>query len=131
MKKKLGQIDIKNTKTNKESKMVIWGTLFKTGKGSLYGGVYFTLSPEQIDYFFPFVKQVLERCSAFKMSYKSEFYGEYYQIGGFGHTKYADFDDMIFSIKSIRNMTIKDYELTVNLNKSFQYVIDANIVDKI
>ena len=133
MKKKLGEIKIIDHNTKEElDVLTVWGTLFK-GEHSKYvtGGVYVSFKPDNINEEFPLIKTMMKRCKGLKLKYNDEFWGEYYNLGIYGNPKYINFDDIITGIKRVNNHFYNNYDVEVRINHNFQYVVDANIVEKI
>lgn len=132
MKKKLGIIEVRDLESKNLIKEInIWGTLFKGDSGKLIGGIYFTLKPEEMSIYWPLIHRVMQKTSISKISYHEEFYGSYYNIGMYG-TENTNFDGYLKILKMYINvvMTAK-YSFKVKIDKDFQYVVDANIVEKI
>ena len=130
MKKKLGIIEIYDKASNsKIREIIVWGSLYKNDKGKLLSGIYMTFTPSEIPEYWFLIGDIL-KASEFKMSYHREFYGEFYHVGIWGASDYIDMDMIISRLKYLRGSAGK-YRYTILIDKDFQYVIDANIVDKL
>jgi len=133
MKKKLGEISIIDHNTGDIlDTLTVWGTLFK-GENSKYvtGGIYVSFKPENIDTEFPLIKKLMDKHNGLRLKFNSEFWGEYYNLGTYGNPKYTDFEQIIRAIKQVNCYSFDKYDVQVKIQHNFQYVVDANIVEKI
>ena len=133
MKKKIGELIITDTNTQSEERSIIWGTIYKTNDGKLFGGIYISIKPEMLEISLPIIKSLMSRCSFFKLSYVSKFYGEYYSLGAYGLLDRFNYDLIIGRLGYTQPIhdgsRCMDYE--IKMYHDFQYVVDANVVDKI
>ena len=131
MKKKVGVVEVIHKKTNEKKEIPIWGILFEGNNNKMVGGVYYNIKPDLLDEFFPFVSESLQRVMDFSMDYHKEFWGEYWRIGKYGNPKYINFDGIIRNFKLLPILETCDYAFRVKIDKDFQYVVDANVLEKI
>jgi hypothetical protein len=132
MKKRLGVIEIINNSTSEKRIINIWGTLFKGDNGKLISGIYFSLTPDDIPEYWYYIHKVIKYNQNFKIGYHKEFYGEFYNIGTYGLSDTTNMGSVINSLNQyVKYIHDSKYSYFTKIDKDFQYVIDANIVEKI
>jgi len=131
MKKKIGELIITDKTTQEEERSVIWGTIFKTDDNKLFGGIYLSVSPDMLNVALPMIKHLMVRCKSFRLKYTNEFYGEYFNLGSYGLLSKWNYDFIIGRLAYTESIEEDNYEYEIKMYHDFQYVIDANVVDKI
>jgi len=137
MKKKIGIIEIYKLDSNGLTgnlikEVVVWGSLFKGNTGDLISGIYMAFTPDEIKEYWKFIHKTISRGYDFRLKYHKEFWGEYYHLEKWGKSDKINIDNYIHYLKyTIYNARDNKYLYKVNISKDFQYVIDANIIEKI
>jgi len=130
MKKKIGEIEFTIKSSGDKRTVSIWGILFKGDRGDMIGGVYYCIKPEEYDSLKPFIDETL-KLKRFEAKYLKRFWGSYIRVGRYGLVNNTNFDEMIKNLGDISISSFNGIDVTINIKNDFQYVVDANMVDKI
>ena len=130
MKKKVGEIIFTIQSSGDKRVIPIWGTMFKGDRGDFIGGIYYSVKPEEYDGLKPFIDETL-KIYRFEERLIRKFWGDYISIRRYGLLKNVNFDKILDEIKGISLTSFDGIDVEIKINKEFQYVIDANIVENI